>query len=744
MNKIIKAGIIMLFTISIFSSSVLYAEAQHVVEGTVFDQQTGEPLVSATILLQGINRAAVTNRKGFFSLKNIPAGEHIIRVSYISHRTEQKTISVPDDTSEPLRFVLEEQPFEFDDLIVTASPLQSTIQYQPAQAFNAEQLQRRSSSSLGELLDGEPGISMRYFGPATARPVIRGFDGERILVLQNGERMGDLAETSADHGTAIEPLSANRVEVVRGPATLLYGTNALGGVVNILSEDIPRFWAPGLSGNAALQGISMNAAGAGLADITYGLDDWAFSGRFSYRNAGNVRTPEGRIPNTYLENLTAGIGIGFDKGNVKGGASFNYLDQTYGIPEKLDDPDEEVEIQTTRENIQGFLEWNKDGFIRSIEWRFSGSQFSLKEFEFEFEDGEIDDIELGLDFLQHNLSSTVTFMHNPFSIFSEGAFGINTNFRFLQVGGDEAFTPNGRSKFIALFAFEEVPLSSKLKIQTGSRLEYQNIEERSNELFPDAGSTRNNVTFSGSVGLNFTPFRDLEFGSQFVRAQRLPGFEELFANGPHVALGTFDIGNPNLNNEISHGMDTFVRFKTDVLFAEISVFYNRVSDFIFRQPTGEVDPGSNFPVVELQQENAVLYGSEIIVRYTPTSRLQFDGSLDYVKGSGMNGEVIPLPFMPPLSSKLGVRYQTHDWWIGGNIRVTNSQNRVAPGELETEGYKLVNLETGYRFGFNGKHILTFRIDNLFNVTYRDHLSRIEDRDIPMPARSAVATYRWIF
>ncbi len=718
--------------------------AQHTIEGEVIDGKTGKPLVAATVQLLEINRATVTNRNGIFRFVNIAEGSYTIRISFIGHATETRTIQLSGDDNEPLRFTLEEEPFEFDELVVTASPTRSAIQYQPAQALNQEQLQRRSASSIGEMLDGEPGVSMRYMGPATSRPVIRGFDGERVLILQNSERMGDLAGASADHGIAIEPLSARRIEIVRGPASLLYGTNALGGVVNIFSDEIPRQWVQRLSGNLALQSLSMNGSGAGLADLTYGLDEWAFTGRFSYRDAGNVRTPDRRIPNTYSENLTMGLGAGFDRGNTKGGLSFNFMDQTYGIPEELDNPDEEIEIQTGRENLQGWFEWDTEGFIQNVEWRFSATRYSLKEFEFEFEDGVLDEFELGLDFLQHNLSSTVTFQHRPFSIFNEGAFGINTNLRFLEVGGEEAFTPSGRSLFVALFAFEEVPLSEHFRLQAGTRLEYQNIEERPNELFPGAGSSTSKITFSGSFGIHFSPVEPLEIGAQLARAQRLPSFDELYAEGPHVALGSYDIGNPELNNEVSHGMDAFVKYKTGLLALELSGFYSRISNFIFRQPTGQTDPGSSFPVVEIQQNKAELYGGEMAALLIPVAGLHLHGSLDYVRGSRFNDRTTPLPFIPPLSSRFGVRYQTHSWWVGGNARLVSSKERVAPGEEITSDYQLVNLEAGYRLHSNGEHIVSLRMDNLFNVTYRDHLNRIEDRNFPQPARSVGATYRWIF
>ncbi|MFU8812930.1 MAG: TonB-dependent receptor [Balneolaceae bacterium] len=736
----LKAALLSL--VSLFFA--LSAAAQHSISGKVTDLDHGHTLVAATVQLVELNRATVTNRQGEFQFRNLPDGSFTLRVSYVGHETVEQSVDLPRQSGATFEIALDERPFQADDIVVTASPTDSPIQYRPAQALNSEELQRRSAASFGELLDGEPGVSMRYFGSATARPVIRGFDGDRILVLQNGERMGDLAETSADHGTALDPLNARRVEIVRGPATLLYGTNALGGVVNIFTDDIPRSWAAGLSGQTALQTITSNASGAGSANLTYGEDNWAARGHFSYREGGDIRTPDRRIPSTDTENLSAGGGFGFKGNGFQGGVSYSYNDQTFGIPEELDDPDEEIEVQSNRHNVQGFLEWNTNRFFRNIEWRVSATRFSQQELEFEFEDGVLDEIELGLDFLQYNVSSTLTLKNRPFAFFDEGAFGINTNLRFLELGGEEAFTPDGRSQFVALFTFQEVPLSEVLRLQTGIRLEYQNIEERPNELFPQASLSNDKVTFSGSLGINYRPMPALELGGQFALAQRQPSFEELFANGPHVALGTFDIGNPALDNEQSLGTDAFIRFDNGRLALSASGFYNRVNDFIFRQPTGAVDPGSGFPVVVLTQQDADLYGAELQASYLITPRLQAKGALDYVRGSRVNGNSEPLPFMPPLKTRLGLTYNTHNWWAGGTLQLVDRQDRVAIGEEETGAYELVGLEAGLRFTASGRHILSTRIDNLFNVTYRDHLSRIEDRDFPMPARSFTATYRWIF
>jgi len=735
-----KNLILLLFLLIVLPFS---AAAQHTIEGTVTDEETGSPLVSATVQLVELNRATVTGRNGLFRFNNIPEGTYTLRISFVGHKTINNSIQVPVD-QDMLEFRMEEEVLTSEEVFVTASPIGSAIEYQPAQALNVEEIQRKNASSIGEILNNEPGVSMRWLGPATSRPVIRGFDGERILILQNGERMGDLSGTSADHGISIEPLTSEKIEIVRGPASLLYGTNALGGVVNILTDEIPQNWSEGLSGSLSLQGLSINASGAGLADLTYGLGDWAFTGNFSYRDGGSVRTPLQRIPGTFNENLTAAFGTGFRKENLKGGASFNFQDQNFGIPDALDNPNEQIEVEVDKKNIQTHLEWFPGGFIENVEWRFSGTRFSQQELEFEFENGTLDEMEVGLDFLQYTVSSTITLQHKAFGIFNEGAFGVNTNLRFLDVAGEEAFTPDGNSQFAALFLFEEVPLSETFKLQAGSRFEYQNIAEKPNGLFPFADESRDNVIFSGSFGINYKPVSIVEFGAQFARNQRLPSFEELFANGPHVALGTFDIGNPDLENEKSNGVDAFARLQTGRLKFEVSGFYNKINDFIFRRLTGDVDQESGFPVVEISAGDAEHYGGEAFAQLAVTNRLSVDGSVDFVRASRTGDSSEPLPFIPPASGKIGARYNTHSWWAGAEIQLVDSQNRVAPNEDPTDGYELVGLEAGYRFDFFGKHTLSVKVDNLFNVTYREHLSRIEDRDFPMPARSIGATYRWIF
>jgi len=205
--------------------------------GKIISSTSGEPITGATILVEELNRGTATDTDGHFIIRNLEEGTYTLVVRAVGFTEKKIRVTIP---TEGIAIELKPDIIRPDDVIITASPVGKDIHYQSAQAFNVRELQDMQSSSFGEMLDGQPGIAMRSFGPAPSRPVIRGFDGDRLLILENGERMGDLSNTAHDHNISLDPLVAERVEVVRGPASLLYGSSALGGVVNIITSDIPR------------------------------------------------------------------------------------------------------------------------------------------------------------------------------------------------------------------------------------------------------------------------------------------------------------------------------------------------------------------------------------------------------------------------------------------------------------------------------------------------------------------------
>ncbi len=732
--------LITLFSIIFVDALVLEANE---IQGRITDKRTGEPLFGANIIIIENNRGTASDRNGYFRIERLPDGTYTLRVQYVGYSTVTQTIRLPQ-VAEFIDVPMEERTLEIAEIIVTSSPLGSPVGYQPAQSFSGETLQRRAASSIGEMLDGTPGLAMRSFGAAPARPVIRGLDGDRVLVLENGERMGDLAETAADHAIAIDPLAVNKIEVVRGPASLLYGSSALGGVVNIFNEDIPRYWSRGASGTLALQGASMNNAAAGFGRIMYGTSHWVTTGRVSYRSAGDIRTPEGVLPGTFMRNLTGGAGIGYSNDRTHGGFTVNFLDKTYGLPEAIDDPDEDVEIRMDRISLQGRLHRELSGFFRDIEFRVSGAQYSHREIEIEREDDGNVDEEVGLEFTQSTISSTITARHRKAGMISEGAIGVNFLYRSLDVGGEEAITPDARSTVFALFLYEVIPVLNNLRLQFGGRLEGHSISSIANQQFPDAEMSRTSTTFSGSAGLNYRPVQSFEMGFQFARAHRTPTVEELFSDAPHLGTGKYEIGNPALKNEIGHGLDLFAKISARSLQIEAAGFINGIDNFIFLRPTGEIHAPSGLPVYIYESDNALLTGVELYVQTLFTERVHFETQVSYVRGSRRDDVSTPLPFMPPLRGSTAVTYDTGSWWIGSNVHWAGYQNRVIEDEQSTDGYVLFGLESGFRLHISGRHVLSCRINNLFDTTYRDHLSRVEDRDNPMPGRDISVVYRWYF
>ena len=707
----------------------------------VMDANTGQSLPGATVQIIELKKAGQTNGDGLIEFKSIVPGAYTLRVSFIGFQTSEVLINHLSDSL----WVIEMKPalIQSDDIIVTGSPLGKNIQYQPAQALNAEVLQQRAAPSLGEILDGSPGVTTRSFGSAPARPVIRGFDGDRILVMQNGERMGDLSGTAVDHAVALDPLSLDRVEVIRGPASLLYGSSAIGGVVNMFSNDMPREWEKGMSASMATHVATVNNMGAGLLRTQYGSDNFAATGRIIYRNGGDLMTPEGRLPDTAINNMSYGGGAGYRTGSFETGFSVSGMDYTYGLPEAIDDLNESIEIRMNRYNIQSISTLRMDRFIDFAELRLHYSNYYHEEIEIErFQDGLTDE-SVAITFDQQTISSSLVLRHRPVGIL-EGAIGFSFNQSQIAVGGEEALTPDANGYFLAGYIYEEISLNNALTLKSGLRMEWKETFVKTNELFPDASAfeDRNDLILSGALGLNYSPSARWTAGVQIARAYRTPTIEELYSFAPHAAAGSFDVGDPSLQNEFSIGTDAFVEYKTDRLQTQLSLFANRIDNFVDFSPTGEVHQPSGLPVFEYRSKDAILYGFEISTNITLTDELTGVLGFDYVRGHERSGNQANLTFMPPFRTNLQFIYDNGSFRAGPRLRIVNKQNKVAANEDATPGYLLIGADAGYKFsdGIN----VSLRLDNLLNERYRDHLSRVENRNAPMPGRNLNLMIRWDF
>jgi iron complex outermembrane recepter protein len=738
---------IILITVICGLLSVVAANGQRNTDANVFghvvSEEDGTHIPFINVVIEGTRIGTITDASGHYMLTNIPEGKHTLVVRGMGYESESVEFVISANQSLEIDIEIQYTGVDLDEVVVTASPTASGFRYQPDMTYTGEALQRRSEASFGEMLNGEPGVAMRSMGSAPARPVIRGMDGDRILVLENGERMGDISETSADHTISLDPMVASRLEVVRGPASLLYGSSALGGVINLMTTDIPDRWDPGPSGVVSLQGATMNNMGAGFGRFTQGGDNLAFTGRIAYRQSGDITTPDGLVRGTSMNNLDASAGAGFALGRSTGGLSLSLTDMAYGIPDNVETADEGVDILIQRQALQGRINYRRNGFFDRGQFRFSATRMFQQEIEYEIEGGMRDE-DVEIEYTKYAFSSTYTIQHKPFEFFDRGAVGLNLHAHNLEVGGDKAYTPGERRINLGIFTFQEIPLSRTMRLQAGLRVDLQHTGALPNHLFPEASSTRNAINHTGSIGFNHRPVDGLEVGGQFARSHRNPSVEELFADGAHLGLGIYEIGNIDLRDEIGQGADLFISWTNGFIDFEVAGFINYFRNYIIFEPTGETDPGSGYPVFRYIGDEARLMGTEVSALLRLHENLELRLGTDYVDGRRIHNGSSYLPHIPPLRIKADAEYNFGRAWIGGRFLSASSQTRVAPEEEVTAGYNLLGLSVGYRLESPARQVIILRVDNLLDERYRDHLSRIEDRNVLMPGRNFTLAYRMFF
>jgi iron complex outermembrane recepter protein len=715
-------------------------------EGLVLEEDTGVPVSGAQVALIPVGRAVLTGADGTFRLEPVAPGIHRLRVTALGYRSAEREVEVgPDGARVELR--LERRPFGLPEVVATGTPLRGTGPYQPSQAFGPEELAVRGANSFGEMLDGEPGLAMRSLGPTTGRPVIRGLDGDRVAVLEGGQRMGDMSETAHDHAVAMEPLLADAVEVVRGPASLLYGSSALGGVVNLLRRDIPTAWAPGLSGTTAVQGATVNSLMAGAGSAVYGADAWALSGRASVRESHDFRapgSPTGLLESTHSRLATGGAGWAWRGNGIRGGVALDLHGHVYGVPEGLDDPDEEVEIRSRRRRVTGLLDRHRPGsFVESVELRVAGAHYLQREVETERGPDGTAEVEVPHRFDRRTIDATLVAGHGGLGSVGRGALGASVLASRLTARGEEEFHPDGDDLALAVFTFQEVPVGARVALQGGLRLEHGRARASGNEAFPDFSARRTAGTVSGALGVHLRPREGAEVGLQLARAHRTPRLDQLHADGPHIGAARFEVGDPALENELGHGVDVFARYEGRRFHGEAALFRNHIDHFVFPRHTGETDTSSGLPVVRWSASRAVFTGGELSIRVLPLPTVHVRLTGDWVRGAQQEAESTLLPFIPPPRASLGVRYDPGSWWVGSRVRAAAEQGRVPPGQDPTDGYALADLEAGARMG-GGLHTLAVRLDNVMDTVYRDHLSRVDERRFPMPGRNLTVVYRRSF
>jgi iron complex outermembrane receptor protein len=715
--------------------------------GIVVDT-AGAPLANATVVVAEVARATTTNAEGRFVLRGLPAGEYHLNVSLLGFAPGHLIVKVPaagEDVS--VRVVLRVTPLRLSAVVVSATPTGTEIERltQAAVELSGNSLARSVGSSVASTLAGEPGVSQRFGGPAASMPVIRGLTGDRILVLQDGERSGDLASSASDHAVSVDPLAAQRVEVVRGPASLLYGNSALGGVVNVVSNDIPTSVPSHLEGYVAAQGESGTPGGAVSASVTTKAGArGVLVMRGGHRDIGALRTGGAfTLDGTDSRTTNAALGYGHIGERVNGGVALRVFDFNYGLPAAVGDPEAGIRIDGRRVGASA-----RTGVqLRSTAipyLRIDGS----------FQDYGHDEIEsdgaIGTNFSlltqTLNAQATTAFGH------SKGALGLQVLHKQYQATGDEALTPGANSTGLGVFVFQEIPLTGGehpehgANVQAGARFDLYAIESKTGDPKFGPGRTTDFGNFSGSLGVSVPVGELVIISGSLARAFRAPTVEELHSHAFHAAAGTYDIGNPDLDAEQSGGAEVIVRMTGERIAGQVAAYTNHVANYITPNIVGDtlVD-GDLVPKNVYAQGDALLRGFEATMEARIADSWVLSAMGDLVHGQFRpSGD--PLPFMPPARVGAGLRWEAGRLSLAGDVRHGFAQDRVSGGtvDIATDAYTLVNLSASSQWKVgNINHQVTLRADNVGDARYFDSASRIKSF-AANPGRNVSLVYRVVF
>jgi iron complex outermembrane recepter protein len=605
----------------------------------------------------------------------------------------------------------------------------STMDFVPAvDVLSGAKLERRKSTTLGETLSHETGVSSSFFGPNASRPVIRGLGGERIRVLQNGTGVLDASAASEDHAVAIDPLAVERIEIVRGAATLLYGSSAVGGVVNVITNRIPEVVPEKFVGKFDTKFTTVDTGTSGSLGIDAPLGaKGAIHLDGSSRHALDYRAPgPGTVTNSFNAGGNGAVGASYIGENGFVGVSFaKYLSDYGTVAEK------NVSIHMEQQRYDFSAGLKNLGWIESLKLKNTYSNYEHR---------EIESGVTGTTFLNNGDEARLELKHRKVADFG-GVFGLQANVFDFEARGDEAFLPPTNNQSYAAFLFEEAKYGSWTP-SFGLRTDQSKVSSSETVNF-GASETKNFNSTSGLLGLMYAldETQSLVLGLGYT--ERAPNYQELFANGAHVATGLFEIGDHNLALETSKSVELSWRHKGDDTQATIGVFLQDFSNFISLSPKGTTqanNDGEQLPVYEYRAVDAELYGAELEVKHQmpeliPGGVMAIELKADLVHGRNKSAGV-NLPRMTPMRESIALSYKTDHYTIDGEVQRIERQSETAPNETPTEAYHMVNagLEAPIRTDW-AQFSLYARLTNLFDVEAKNHISVLKEL-APLPGRGA--------
>ncbi len=649
----------------------------------------------------------------------------------------------------------QEREVVVDDVIVTGAPFGVTDRASllAVDVLDEEALAVAPAATLGDLVSGMPGVRSTSFTPGASRPVIRGLSGPRVQVLTNGLGMIDASSVSPDHQVAVDPAEARRIEIVRGPSTLVFGGSAIGGVVNIIDDRIPTEGPVGdVDGHVSAQASTVDDGSsfgarlkAAAGPLVFTLDGFTRESsdydvpvfpesRALLDEEGETAGDERTVENTFVQLDQYGAGVSWIGSRGYIGASVKHVDTTYGVPghghepDPLD-PDAEEEsvsigLEQTRYDLRGELNFDGGPFSAA---RLSGGWADYAHTEFEGD-------EVGTQFFSDGYEGRFELIQRERNGW-QGVIGAQLLDRTFDAIGDEAYVPRTDISERGLYTVQRFDRGG-LGFEGGLRLDERSLDSLAGE--------RDFSNVSASAGAFFRPSAPWFVGLSLARNARAPSEVELFAEGPHVATGAFEVGDIDLDSEVATSVEATLHFAQGLFEFDLHAYRADYDGFIDLRPTGAEDVDSGLPVFEYVQTDAELQGFEAEVEYrlweSGRRSLTLTGAADHVRATTDLG---PAARIPPWSATGGVEWASPLFDLGLEVRRVGEQDRTAGFELPTDGYTLVNLKGAIR-PFADRNVTVFaEASNLTDEEAREHASFQKDI-APLPGRSLRAGVTWRF
>ncbi|AOW08507.1 TonB-dependent receptor [Flavobacterium gilvum] len=725
------------YIVALLVGITTFLQAQNSITGKVTDSKNN-PLAGVIVDASELHKSTKTDVNGNYTLRELPNGGLTLVFSSIGFETQSKKIEKAQNTH-TLDVVMAELAFQMDEVIVS-TPF-SKLQSQNVMKIDRESvktMQEKGSATLIEGLATIPGVSQVSTGTSIGKPVIRGLSGNRVLVYTQGIRLEN-QQFGDEHGLGLNDSGVENVEVIKGPASLLYGSDALGGVLFFNPEKFAL--ANTFQGDFGQRLFSNTLGASTTLGLKTSTDNWKYLIRGAYNTQSDYKIPDGdRVTNTRFQEMDFKAGIGYSNAKFSSILRYNYNNLDVGIPE------DGIADQTTSKKTT----FPKQGVFNNLlslnnTLFFSDSKLDInlgyiRNDRSEFEDSNIAVLHMILNTFDYNVKYYLPKLGKVETIV--GVQGMSQENKNLA---DEFLIPNATTNDFGVFG-TGIYNWDESSLQGGLRFDYRNLVSEEHGVVGTEGYfsalNKNYDSFNASLGYKTNFAKDLSFRLNTATGFRAPNLAELSSNGVHEGTFRYEIGNPDLKTEQNLQTDLDLEYKSTHFEFSVSGFYNHINDYIYSSPTGEELDG--FKVYDYIQNNANLYGGEVALHIHPhpLDWLHFETSFENVTGKLQDGGYLPQIPANNWDNTIRTNFKLGNWiedaFATLNVSTTFAQKKVSGFDIPSDGYTLLNM------GFGGKvklgkiaFDLNLNGNNLLNKTYIPHLSRLATSGIPNLGRNFV-------